>query len=96
MNVIATPKGNLKWRNPTVIENMKLLKNSKGFFKDQDYLGAKISIMESLEFLLDYSELEGIENFDQLNACGDEMLTPMSQIADEIMTKLSDALQKKQ
>ena len=95
MNKIATPKGVLKYRNPTVIENMKLLKDAKEFFKSEDPIGAKISIMEKLEPLLDFSELDGIKSFEELNSFGDEMTLPLSLIADEILNKLVGAFVKK-
>lgn len=95
MNRIETPKGVLKYRYPTVIENMQFLKKSKDFFRDNDPIGAKISIMENLEPMLDYSELEGISNFAELNSYGEEMTMPLSQIADDIMEKISEAFKKK-
>ena len=95
MNRIETSKGVLKYRNPTVIENMHLLKDAKVYFQNEDPIGAKISIMEKIGPLLDYSELEGIESFDELNSFGDEMTLPVSQVADEILTKLVGAFAKK-
>lgn len=87
--------GVLKYRNPTVIENMKLLKDAKEFFRSEDPVGAKISIMEKIAPLLDYSEMNGITNFDELNAHGDDMTLPLSVIADEILNKLVVAFSKK-
>lgn len=87
--------GILKYRNPTVIENMHLLKNAKEFFKNEDPIGAKISIMEKIGPLLDYSELNGISSFEELNKHGEEMTLPVSLIADEILNKLVGAFAKK-
>lgn len=95
MNRIETPKGVLKYGNPTVIENMKLLKEAKEFFRLEDPVGAKISIMEKIGPLLDYSEMEGITNFDELNNFGEEMTLPISIIADQILNKLVVAFSKK-
>ena len=95
MNRIETSKGVLKYRNPTVIENMKLLKEAKEFFRLEDPVGAKISIMEKIAPLLDYSEMEGVTNFDELNNFGEEMTLPISIIADEILNKLVVAFSKK-
>jgi hypothetical protein len=95
MNRIETSKGVLKYRNPTVIENMKLLKEAKEFFRLEDPVGAKISIMEKIAPLLDYSEMEGVTNFDELNNFGEEMTMPISIIADEILNKLVVAFSKK-
>ena len=87
--------GVLKYRNPTVIENMHLLKDAKDFFKNEDPIGAKISIMEKIGPLLDYSELNGISSFEELNKYGEEMTLPVSLIADEILNKLVGAFAKK-
>lgn len=95
MNSIETSKGVLKYRNPTVIENMKLLKDAKEFFKNEDPIGAKISIMEKLGPLLDFSEMEDIKSFEDLNNFGDEMTLPLSLIADEILEKIVSVFSKK-
>jgi hypothetical protein len=95
LNKIETPMGILKYRNPTVIENMKLLKEAKDFFRTEDPIGAKISIMEKLGPLLDFSEMNDIKSFEDLNAHGDEMTLPLSIIADEILNKLVGAFAKK-
>ena len=95
MNRIETSKGVLKYRNPTVIENMRLLKDAKEHFRNEDPIGAKISIMENIGMLLDFSEMDGIKSFDDLNQHGDEMTLPVSIIADEILNKLVGAFQKK-
>lgn len=95
MNRIETSLGVLKYRNPTVIENMHLLKDAKEHFRNEDPIGAKIAIMEKVAPLLDFSEMNGISNFDELNKCGAEMTLPISQIADEILTKLVGAFAKK-
>lgn len=95
MNRIDTPKGVLKYRNPTVIENMHLLKDAKEFFRKEDPMGAKISIMEKIGPLLDFSEMEEIKSFDDLNNHGDDMTLPISLIADEILNRLVVAFSKK-
>lgn len=95
MNRIETSMGILKYRNPTVIENMHLLKDAKEYFRNEDPIGAKIAIMEKVGILLDFSEMNGIKNFDELNNHGEEMTLPVSQIADEILNKLVGAFAKK-
>lgn len=95
MNRIETSKGVLKYRNPTVLENMHLLKDAKDFFKNEDAIGAKIAIMEKVGMLLDFSEMNGIKTFEDLNSYGEEMTLPISQIADEILNKLVGAFAKK-
>jgi len=95
MNEIQTPKGVLKYRNPTVLENMEMLKASREYFKNEDPLGAKIELIKHLKPLLDYSGMEGIKSFDELNEYGEEMTLPLSQIADEILNKVAGAFVKK-
>jgi hypothetical protein len=95
MNEFKTSKGVLKYRNPTVIENMKLLKVAKEFFVNDDPMGAKISIMENLGPLLDYSEMEGVSSFEEINAMGDEMTVHLSDIADDILKRVVGAFSKK-
>lgn len=95
MNRIETSLGVLKYRNPTVIENMHLLKDAKEFFRNEDPIGAKIAIMEKVSPLLDFSEMNGIKSFEELNKYGEEMTLPISQIADEILNKLVGAFAKK-
>lgn len=95
MNEIVTSKGVLKYRNPTVLENMHLLKSAREFFKENDPIGAKVAIMEKISPLLDYSGLDGISNFDELNQHGDEMTMPLSEIADVILNKVAGAFAKK-
>ena len=95
MNEIQTAKGVLKYRNPTVLENMEMLKASREFFKNEDPLGAKIEIIKQIKPLLDYSGLEGINSFEDLNQYGDEMTIPLSDIADQILNKVAGAFAKK-
>ena len=95
MNQIQTSRGILKYRNPTIIENMHLLKEAKEYFKNEDPIGAKISIMERIGPLLDFSEMDGIKSFEELNNYGDEMTLPISDIADYILNKLVVAFSKK-
>jgi hypothetical protein len=95
MNEIQTAKGVLKYRNPTVLENMEMLKASREFFKNEDPLGAKIEIIKHLKPLLDYSSLDGITCFEELNQYGDEMTMPLSDIADQILSKVAGAFSKK-
>lgn len=95
MNRIETSLGVLKYRNPTVIENMHLLRDAKEFFAKEDPIGAKISIMEKIGPLLDFSEMNDIKSFEELNNHGDEMTMPISMIADSILNKLVSAFAKK-
>lgn len=95
MNEIKTSKGVLKYRNPTVFENMAMLKAAKEHFANNDAVQAKIEIMKQLSPLLDYSGMEGIANFEQLCEDGEAMTLPLSDLADTILQKVSGAFVKK-
>lgn len=95
MNEVKTSKGVLKYRNPTVFENMSMLKAAREHFANNDVVQAKIEIMKQLAPLLDYSGLEGIKSFEQLCEDGQEMTLPLSNLADEILQKVSEAFAKK-
>jgi hypothetical protein len=95
MNEIKTSKGMLKYRNPTVFENMAMLKAAKEHFANNDAVQAKIEIMKQLAPLLDYSLMEGINSFEELCQDGDEMTLPLSELADVVLQKVSGAFVKK-
>jgi len=92
---IETPNGNLKYRFPTVLENLKILKAVREHYINNDDIGAKIAVIEFLEPMLDYSEMNGIKNFTELNNAGFEMTKPLSEIADVILGKVGEAFAKK-
>lgn len=64
-------------------------------FAKDDHVGAKLTIMENIKELLDYSELDNIKSFDELNAHGGEFVSALFQISDEILNKVVDAFAKK-
>jgi hypothetical protein len=87
--------GFLKYRNPTIIETIALVKIIREFFVSEDLIGAKFVIMENIKNLLDYSELNGIESFEDLNKHSDEMTGALYRISDEILNKVIGAFGKK-
>lgn len=95
MNRIQTPKGVLKYRNPTIIETISLVRLLREYFSSQDMIGAKLLIMENIKDLLDYSELDGIKSFEDLNSNGDEMLAAIYEVSDIILNKIVGAFAKK-
>lgn len=95
MNEIKTAKGILKYRNPTVFENMAMLRSAREYFEKNDVVGAKMEIIKQLPPLLDYSSLDGITSFDELEKDGENMTLPLSELADTILSKVSGAFQKK-
>lgn len=95
MNSIETSKGVLKYRNPSIIETISLVRLLRDYFASQDMIGAKLVIMENIKELLDYSELEGIKNFEELNDKGEEMVAALYEISDVILNKVVGAFSKK-
>lgn len=87
--------GFLKYRNPTIVETISLIKILRKSLSDDDLIEAKLSIMENIDKLLDYSELDGIKSFDELNQHGEEMTGALYSIADDILNKIVGAFAKK-
>ena len=96
MNRIETTMGVLKYRYPTIIETISMVRSLREFFTNEDNVGAKLSIMEKLEPMLDYSEMNGIKSFEDLNKHGEEMTGKLYEIADVILKKVVGAFEKKQ
>lgn len=94
-NGIKTSKGILKYRNPSIIETIALVRMLREFFSKEDTVGARLLIMENIKDLLDYSELDGIKTFDELNKYGEEFTSALYQISDEILNKVVGAFAKK-
>jgi len=95
VNKVETSMGILKYRNPTILENMKLLKAAKLALSNGDIDDAQIAIMENIEPLLDFSEMNGVSSFSDLNNLSEEMTQPLNHIANNILDKLIGAFTKK-
>ena len=90
-----TEKGILKYRMPTILEAIGLVKLMREHFSVDDHIGAKLEIMKNVKDLLDYSLLDGIKSFDDLNEHGDEFTSVLYEISDEILVKVVDSFAKK-
>lgn len=95
MNKVETSKGFLKYRNPSIIETISFVKILRKSLAEDDLIEAKLSLMENIDKLLDYSELNGIKNFEELNQHGEEMTGVLFTISDEILNKVIGAFAKK-
>lgn len=95
MNKIETSKGVLKYRNPSIIETISLIKILRKSLSDDDLIEAKLSIMENIDKLLDYSEMTEINSFEELNKHGEEMTGVLYTVADDILNKIVGAFAKK-
>ena len=95
MNEIKTSRGVLKYRNPTIIEAINLVRLLRDYFAIDDTVGAKLTIMENIKDLFDYSQMDGIKSFDDMNNNGEEMIGVLYSISDEILNKVVGAFAKK-
>lgn len=95
MKEIKTPKGVLKYRYPTVMENISITRLIRSGIIENDLIEAKLKLVEHIKDYLDYSDLEGINSFEDLNKHGEEMTAPLFLIAGEILEKVLDAFAKK-
>lgn len=91
----STNKGVLKYRMPTILETITLVKLMREHFLVEDHIGAKLEIMKNIKDLLDYSSLDNIKSFDELNQYGDEFTSVLYEISDEILVKVVDSFAKK-
>jgi hypothetical protein len=95
MRSVETSKGVLKFRNPTIIETITLVRVLRESFATDDTIGAKLLIMENTKDLLDYSEMDGINSFEDLNKHGEEMTAALYEMANIILDKVVGAFSKK-
>lgn len=90
-----TEKGVLKYRMPTIIEAIGLVKLLRDYFSIDDHVGAKLEIMKNVKDLLDYSGLDGIKSFEEINENSDIFTSVLYEISDEILVKVVDSFAKK-
>jgi hypothetical protein len=90
-----TGKGILKYRMPTILEAVSFIKLMREHFSTDDHIGAKLEIMKNIKDLLDYSLLEGIKSFDELNENSEEFTSALYEISDEILVKVVNSFAKK-
>jgi len=90
-----TEKGILKYRMPTILEAIGLVKLMREHFSGDDHIGAKLEIMKNIKELLDYSLLDGVKSFEDLNENGEIFTSVLYEISDEILIKVVDSFAKK-
>lgn len=95
MQEVKTSKGVLKFKSPDVFQNHEFLRSARPFFAADDAIGAKIQILKDMGPLIDYSGIEGVTSYEQLCSMGDEMTLPLTNIADKILEKVTQAFKKK-
>lgn len=95
MKEIETPKGILKYRMPNILEAYDVLEASGVTTGESSHLKLKRNIIKNMAPLVDFSGIEGVSSYEELLECVDEMITPLSAIADEIIIKSFTVFKKK-
>lgn len=90
-----TSRGILKYRMPTILEAIKYVRILRDFFATDDLVGARLVLMENIKDLLDYSGLDGISSFDEINNQSEVFTSALYQISDEILSKVVESFAKK-
>ncbi|GEM_PF-4521638 len=90
-----TSKGVLKYRMPNILEAYDILDDSGFSSGVTSPLKLKRNIVKILSPLVDIESIEGANNYEDLLSMLDEMSIPLSEIADEVMTKAFGAFRKK-
>jgi hypothetical protein len=91
----VTESGVLKYRMPNILEAYDILEDSGFSSGVTSPLKLKRNIVKILGPMLDISGIEGAESYDDILNMTDSMAVPLSEIADEIMTKAFGAFKKK-
>ena len=95
MKEIITEKGIIKYRMPNILEAYDLLEKSGVTQGESSSIKLKRNIIEHMESLIDYSEIEDCKSYGDLLLNVDQMLLPLGEIADELITKTFAVFKKK-
>ena len=95
MKEIITSKGILKYRMPNIIEVYKIISESGIYKGELDDLTLRMNVIGSMKSLIDFSGVEGVKTYDELLLDIEDMLFPLSEIADSIISKTVEVLKKK-
>lgn len=90
-----TSKGVLKYRMPNILEAYDLLEASGINNGSGSTLMLKRNIIKAMAPMIDFSGVEGISSYEDLINDTENMLLPLSDIADEVIMKTFDAFKKK-
>jgi hypothetical protein len=92
---IKTDKGVLKYRMPNILEAYDLLDASGINSGNYNMLKLKRNIIESMGPLINVESIEGYESYNDLLLDTENMMAPLSAIADEVIEKTFDVFKKK-
>jgi len=90
-----TKKGILKYRMPNILEAYDILEASGITEGAPSQLKMKKNIIQSMDYLLDFTEIEGVTTYAELLEDTENMIVPLGEIADEVISKAFNAFKKK-
>lgn len=95
MKEIITAKGILKYRMPNIVEAYKVLNSSGVASGETSTLLLKANIVAVMEPFIDFTGISGASSYDDILNDIEDMIAPLSEIADEIIAKSFSAFKKK-
>lgn len=90
-----TDKGVLKYRMPNVLEVYDLLDASGVNNGTVDTLKIKRNVIASMGSLLNYSDLSEVSSYEDILSNPEDMILPLTEIADEVIEKIFTVFKKK-
>jgi hypothetical protein len=90
-----TSKGVLKYRMPNILEVYTLLDESGVNNGVSETLKIKRNVIQNMGCLIDISGIDGVSSYDELLNYPDELIIPLSDIANEVIDKVFDVFKKK-
>ncbi|MCS6281436.1 MAG: hypothetical protein HUM72_12460 [Dolichospermum sp.] len=90
----STLKGTLKYRMPNVVEGYEFLSMIETVSGAAGYFKGKAKFISNLGPLLDFSAC-GYKDYSELLMDKENMMSPLTEIAQDVLTDITDALAKK-
>lgn len=90
-----TEKGILKYRMPNVLEVYDLLDLSGVNNGVSETLKVKRNVIQHMSALIDFSEIEDVKSYEDLLNIPEVVMIPLSDIADEVISKIFEVFKKK-
>ena len=94
MKEIITSKGVLKYRMPNILEAYDVLESSGISSGESSTLKLKRNIIGIMAPFIDFSSIEGVSSYSELLDDVENMISPLSEIADEIILKSFSVFKK--
>jgi hypothetical protein len=90
-----TNKGVLKYRMPNILEVYDLLDLSGVNNGVNETLKIKRNVIQHMYSLIDFSGIENASSYEELLNMPEDMMLPLSDIADEVIAKIFEVFKKK-